>query len=95
MSYTHDFHSGVCQRSMLRNWKRGNWLESPISKEVYLTTAHSNWPCPDGAMYDANNELSIGIEFKPHTETKRGIQTGIGQSLTYLDKFSASYLVNA
>ena len=31
------------------------------------------------------------IEFKPYYEKKRGVQTAIGQSLTYLDKFSALY----
>ena len=60
---------------------------------VYLISAFSNWPAPDGAMYDPTNKHSIGFEFKPFTETKRGIQTGIGQSLTYLDKFSLSYLI--
>ena len=93
MSSVHDEHSRDCQRIMLANWRKGAWKETPISKAVYLTTSHANWPCPDGAMYDPENSLSLGIEFKPTTESKRGIQTGIGQSLTYLDKFSASYLI--
>ena len=92
MSY-HDEHSSSCQRVLLSRWKNEEINDSPISKDVYLTNAFSNWPSPDGAMYDPTNKYSIGFEFKPFTETRRGIQTGIGQSLTYLDKFSLSYLI--
>ena len=93
MSQVHDRHSSNCQRALLKMWRKGKVPNSPISKEVYLTNAYSSWPSPDGAMYDPKNKFSIGFEFKPYTEKKRGIQTGIGQSLTYLDKFSLSYLI--
>ena len=78
MSY-HDEHSSACQRVLLSRWKNEEINDSPISKDVYLTNAFSNWPSPDGAMYDPTNKYSIGFEFKPWTEDRRGIQTGIGQ----------------
>ncbi len=93
MSQIHDQHSSNCQRELLKLWKNEEVPNSPISKDVYLTSSYSNWPSPDGAMYDPTNKYSIGFEFKPFTESKRGIQTGLGQSLTYLDKFSLSYLI--
>ena len=40
--------------------KKRIFYKEKFSKEVFLTTAHSNWPCPDGAMYDPENKLSIG-----------------------------------
>ena len=89
----HDLHSDICQRQMLKMWRSKSWKNSPISDEIHLISAHSNWPSPDGAMYDPKKEISIGIEFKPYYEKKRGVQTAIGQSLTYLDKFSASYII--
>ena len=93
MSQRHDSHSTECQRLMLKKWKSEFWKDTPISKDVFLTSCSSNWPAPDGAMYDPKNKLAIGIEFKPDTESKSGIQKGIGQSVTYLNKFSASYFI--
>ena len=93
MSERHDSHSTECQRQMLKKWKSESWNDTPISKDIFLTSCSSNWPAPDGAMYDPKNKLAIGIEFKPDTESKSGIQKGIGQSVTYLNKFSASYFI--
>ena len=67
----HDLHSDICQRQMLKMWRSKSWKNSPISDEIHLISAHSNWPSPDGAMYDSKNEISIGIEFKPYYERKR------------------------
>ena len=82
----------ICQRQMLKIWRSKSWKNSPISDEIHLISAHSNWPSPDGAMYDPKNEISIGIGLNRITKRKRRSNCN-GQSLTYLDKFSASYII--
>ncbi len=44
-------------------------------------------------FFDPDNKRSIAFEFKPPTETKRGILTGVGQSIAYLSEASVSFLI--
>ncbi len=93
MATNHDKLSRVFTNELIKNWRNKNWNDSIVSEQVFGVSINKSWPCPDGSFYDPINQISIGIEFKPHTESKRGIQTGIGQCITYLQDFSASYLL--
>jgi hypothetical protein len=58
----------------------------------YARTA-AIWPQPDGCLTDDENQLQLAVEFKPPTETKRGILTGLAQVVAYLGDHSAAVLV--
>lgn len=76
----------------LYNWKHHIWPNTIISTDVYQTLASQNFPVPDSMLFDPINEHSIAIEFKPPTENKRGILTGVGQGISYLADSSFAYL---
>ena len=78
---------------MLKQWKEGSWKSRGISEKVFLSKTLSSFPAPDGSFQDPDNELSIAFEFKPPRETKRGILTGLGQTIAYLDRYSISYFI--
>lgn len=98
MSTAHDIGSYLCQRIILdhmRDPKPSNmWNPGLFSNELVLSSTNKNWPSEDGRFVDQKKKLSIALEYKPLTETKRGIQTGLGQAITYIEKgHSASYLI--
>ena len=51
------------------------------------------FPSPDRTFRDLEKKTRILLEFKPFTENKRGILTGLGQCIAYLNKSHASILV--
>jgi hypothetical protein len=78
---------------MLFNWKHGKWSNDILSQGVVLASTQACFPAPDAAFYDKDNSLNVSIEFKPPTETKRGVLTGIGQCTAYLKNCNIAYLV--
>jgi hypothetical protein len=78
----------------LYNWKHNVWSNELISSEVFRTNASQSFPSPDSMMYDPTRSRKVAFEFKPPTETKRGVLTGLGQTLVYLESASLSYLVS-
>lgn len=60
---------------------------------MYQTVASQTFPAPDSMLFDPSYKRSIAFEFKPPTETKRGILTGLGQAIAYLQSSSLAYLV--
>jgi hypothetical protein len=78
---------------MLYNWKHGEWSNEHISQNIFLSKSPTMFPAPDGSFRDPDNELLIAVEFKPASETKRGILTGLGQCIAYLNKYSVSYFI--
>lgn len=93
MATSHDIASYKSQRIFLENFRTGKWSNNSFSNKLIAKRTNKNWPSEDGNIIDDNNNLSIAIEFKPQIETKRGIQTGIGQCITYLNTFSSAYLM--
>ena len=93
MATSHDIDSYYSQRLFLENFRTGKWSNNSFSTKLIAKRTNKNWPSEDGNIMDENNNLSIAIEFKPQIETKRGIQTGIGQCITYLNTFSSAYLI--
>lgn len=94
MSVYHHISANTVSKFMLQKWKDGNWLNNFISQEVTYSESPAEFPSPDADFQDFNLKTKISIEFKPFTESKRGIMTGLGQSIAYLKKAHASYLVS-
>lgn len=94
MSVNHHLLAKITTDQILFHFKSGNWtIKNTIGKNFYRVGCSSNFPSPDAAFRDDVNKIIATFEFKPPTETKRGILTGLGQSLAYLDASNLSYLV--
>lgn len=76
-------------RSLAEDWPLPGFDRSVLR----YARSSAPWPRPDGGLADDPNELTLALEFKPPTETKRGILTGLAQATAYLRDHSASVLV--
>lgn len=94
MSLNHHLLAKTTTDNVLQNFKTGEWQTvDNCGTELYRIGCNSNFPSPDAAFRDDSNDITITFEFKPPTETKRGILTGLGQSIAYLNSSNISYLV--
>jgi len=94
MSINHHLLAKTTTDQILFNFKSAAWTSvNGTGVDFYRIGCNSNFPSPDAAFKDDTNKLTIAFEFKPPTETKRGIMTGVGQSLAYLNSSNLSYLV--
>ena len=80
---------------ILKNFKSGVWKYGTAGHGVNFlrTGTPADFPSPDAAFYDNVNKELAYFEFKPDTETKRGILTGVGQAIAYLEECNLSYLI--
>lgn len=94
MTANHHLLAKITTDAVLSQFKTGAWTCcSDIGPGFYRTGCESTFPSPDAAFYDDSNKLMVTFEFKPPTENKRGILTGLGQSIAYLNSSNISYLV--
>jgi hypothetical protein len=94
MSVNHHLLAKATTDSVLANFKSGAWnCCTDVGTEFYRVSCDSTFPSPDAAFYDDAKKLMVTFEFKPPTETKRGILTGLGQSIAYLNSSNLSYLI--
>jgi len=104
MSVMHHHLAHVVSESILKKFKQGDWtIEIPreakenikIGSNFLRDSVESSHPSPDAAFYDEDNKIRVAFEFKPeYSENKRGILTGLGQSIAYLTlDYSISYLI--
>ncbi len=94
MSVNHHLLAKATTDSVLANFKSGAWnCCTDVGTEFYRVGCDSTFPSPDAAFYDDAKKLMVTFEFKPPTETKRGILTGLGQSIAYLNSSNLSYLI--
>ena len=91
MSVNHHLLAKATTDSVLANFKSGAWnCCTDVGTEFYRVGCDSTFPSPDAAFYDDAKKLMVTFEFKPPTETKRGILTGLGQSIAYLNSSNLS-----
>jgi hypothetical protein len=94
MSINHHLLAKTTTDKVLENFKLGLWqCCGNAGIDFYRVGCDNTFPSPDAAFYDDTNKLLVSFEFKPPTETKRGILTGLGQSLAYLNNSNLSYLI--
>lgn len=80
---------------ILSSWRTEElWRSHFIGNEAQLCSSEGVFPSPDRTFRDLTKKTRILLEFKPYTETKRGILTGLGQCIAYLNKSHASILVS-
>jgi len=94
MQLNHHIQAKRATDAVLSKFKNGEWeCCGQYGKDFYRTGCDADFPSPDAAFADDANNLVVSFEFKPPTETKRGILTGLGQSISYLQFSDLSYLV--
>ena len=69
----------------------------PDFKQIFSTslvrTGDWDWPRPEYVCFDEELNASYALEFKPPFQSKREYLTGLGQSLSYLQKHTYSGLI--
>ena len=94
MTVYHHRSADIVAKHVLQKWRRDEWDNVIISNNVTLASCPADFPSPDADFEDFSRKKRISFEFKPHTETKRGMMTGLGQAIAYLKKAHGSYLVS-
>lgn len=94
MQMNHHILAKTTTDSILSKFKSEEWVCCEgIGKDFFRVTTDASFPSPDAAFYDESRKFLVSFEFKPPTETKRGILTGVGQSIAYLQESNISYLI--
>lgn len=94
MQMNHHILAKTTTDSILNKFKTEEWdCCGGIGKDFFRVTTDSSFPSPDAAFYDEEKKFLASFEFKPPTETKRGILTGVGQSIAYLQDSNISFLI--
>ena len=95
MSEHHDNGAKICAKKIYNSWiSEKKWRNKFISENIKPVFVPRLFPEPDRAFEDEKKSSKILMEFKPEKgETKRGIMTGLGQCIGYLNKCHASILV--
>lgn len=95
MALNHHILAKVTTDAILHNFKTATWKYNGNWGADFLRVGTSaDFPSPDAAFYDPTNKKLASFEFKPSTETKRGMLTGVGQSVAYLKRCDLAYLIS-
>lgn len=94
MLLNHHILAKATTDAILDKFKTAEWeCISGVGKDFLRVGTSASFPSPDASFYDPSHKIIASFEFKPPTETKRGILTGVGQSIAYLEDANISYLV--
>lgn len=94
MSLNHHILAKAVTDEVLVKFKKTEWqCANGCGQDFYRVGTSADFPSPDAAFFDPTNKVIVSFEFKPPTETKRGILTGVGQSIAYLQTSNLSYLI--
>ena len=94
MSLNHHILAKAATDAVLDKFKKAEWhFGNGLGQGFYRVGTSADFPSPDATFYDTESKALASFEFKPHTETKRGILTGVGQSIAYLQDSDISYLI--
>lgn len=95
MALNHHVLAKATTDAILQNFKSAMWkYNGSWGSDFYRVGTSADFPSPDAAFYDPTNEKLAFFEFKPATETKRGMLTGVGQSIAYLKSCDLAYLIS-
>lgn len=93
MGTLHDSMATKCGDQILNNIRNGNTTYTQVFSSSMSRTSDWGWPRPDYVCFDAVNQCTYAIEFKPTNQTKREYLCGLGQALSYLQKHMYSGLI--
>lgn len=95
MALNHHVMAKASTDAILHNFKTNTWsYNGACGADFYRVGTSADFPSPDAAFYDPTNKCLASFEFKPPTETKRGLLTGVGQSIAYLKSCDLAYLIS-
>lgn len=95
MALNHHVLAKATTDAILQNFKSATWqYDGNCGSDFYRVGTSADFPSPDAAFYDPTNKRLASFEFKPATETKRGMLTGVGQSIAYLKSCDLAYLIS-
>lgn len=95
MALNHHVLAKTTTDAILHKFKTSEWYyNTNCGKDFYRVGTSADFPSPDAAFFDSTNKYLASFEFKPPTETKRGMLTGVGQSIAYLKSCNLSYLIS-
>lgn len=95
MALNHHVLAKATTDAILQNFKTATWqYNGNWGADFYRVGTSADFPSPDAAFYDSTNKKLASFEFKPATETKRGMLTGVGQSVAYLKSCDLAYLIS-
>ena len=95
MALNHHVLAKATTDAILQNFKTATWqYNGSWGTDFYRVGTSADFPSPDAAFYDPTNKKLASFEFKPATETKRGMLTGVGQSIAYLKRCDLAYLIS-
>lgn len=95
MALNHHVLAKATTDAILQNFKSAAWqYNGNCGADFYRVGTSADFPSPDAAFYDPANKKLASFEFKPATETKRGMLTGVGQSIAYLKSCDLAYLIS-
>ncbi|MBE6915693.1 MAG: hypothetical protein E7471_03580 [Ruminococcaceae bacterium] len=95
MALNHHVLAKATTDAILQNFKSAIWkYNGDCGADFYRVGTSADFPSPDAAFYDPKNKKLASFEFKPATETKRGMLTGVGQSIAYLKNCDLAYLIS-
>lgn len=79
MELEHHIKAKAATDAILEKFKSGKWkCGNKLGANFYRTNTFSDFPSPDAMFADEHENFIVAFEFKPPTETKRGILTGLG-----------------
>ena len=94
MLLNHHILAKTTTDAVLLKFKTDAWSYADgKGKDFYRVGTSADFPSPDASFFDPTNRVIASFEFKPPTETKRGILTGVGQSIAYLQRSNISFLI--
>ncbi len=95
MALNHHVLAKTTTDTILQNFKSTKWqYNGNCGADFYRVGTSADFPSPDATFYDPSNKVLASFEFKPATETKRGMLTGVGQSIAYLKNCNLAYLIS-
>lgn len=93
MGEIHDSMATYCGDYILNKIRSGDDDFKQIFSTKIIRSADWDWPRPDYVCVDEEQKCSYALEFKPPHQSKREYLTGLGQSLSYLQKHLYSGLI--
>jgi len=92
LSANHDLQAKALFDEFLSRARSNTLADHQGSESLVLTRSSKTFPSPDAVFFDEKRNWMTSCEFKPETETKRGILTGFGQCVSYLAEANLAYL---
>lgn len=93
MGELHDESATMYGNIVLSKIRNDDYEFKQIFSTSVVRSGDWDWPRPDYVCFDEESKATYALEFKPPFQSKREYLTGLGQSLSYLQKHDYSGLI--